>query len=466
MRRHMPCPNFRKAVLAPVTLIALALLAVPATLLAASPVDAFVKSGTQPAEQAAPQLLRFPSGAQRELMFDKGIERIAIADETVATVTISRKTSARSGPGTTAAARLILTGKKPGQSTLMVWERGGTAATTYVIEVQRPMPVIEGSVPDMPAYRQAREESLAAYGDKAAPIDRSQVEVRSHTVQVEVKVVEFNKSVLKQIGLNLFSTRANSSGFSFGVFSPSSLRNSSFASDGTISNEFTNPLAQAFSLLFNSGRAGVGMNVGFLQGNGMARVLAEPTLVALSGQSASFLSGGELPIPVPQGLGTTSIEYKSFGIGLTVTPTVLSNDRIVLKVAPEASDLDYSNALSLNGIAVPAISTRRADTTVELGDGESFVIGGLVSRTTSSNVDKVPLLGDLPVIGSFFRNNRYTMNEKELVIIATPHLVKPIARGTDLSAQLPGGTEQRDGPVWRSIFLGAASGDALPGFSR
>ena len=426
-------------------LLALASLMAPAGGFAAAPAAA---PDTAPVtDKPTSQLLRFAAGSQRELMFEKGVERIAVADETVAAVTVSRRTSGKSAAGAPVAAHLILTGKKPGRSTLMVWERGSAAATTYVIEVQRPMPVVEGGVADMPAYRKAREEALAAYDDKAALVDRAQVEVRSHTVQVEVKVVEFNKSVLKQIGLNLFSTRANSSGFSFGVFSPSSLRNATFAGDGTLSGDYNNPLAQAFSLLFNFGRAGVGMNVGLLQGNGMARVLAEPTLVALSGQSASFLSGGELPIPVPQGLGTTSIEYKAFGIGLTVTPTVLSNDRIVLKVAPEASDLDYANALSLNGIAVPAISTRRADTTVELGDGESFVIGGLVSRTTSSNVDKVPLLGDLPVIGSFFRNNRYTMNEKELVIIATPHLVKPIARGTDLSSQLPGGAEQRDGPV-------------------
>ena len=137
----------------------------------------------------------------------------------------------------------------------------------------------------------------------------------------------------------------------------------------------------------------------------------------------------------------------------------------MLKVAPEASDLDYANALSLNGVAVPAISTRRADTTVELGDGESFVIGGLVSRSTTSSVDKVPLLGDLPVIGAFFKNSSFASTERELVIVATPHLVRPIARGTDLSSRLPGAAEQRDGPVWRSIFLGGASGDALPGFS-
>jgi pilus assembly protein CpaC len=286
-------------------------------------------------------------------------------------------------------------------------------------------------------------------------------------VQVEVKIVEFNRSVLKQAGLNIFSTRANSNGFSFGVFTPSALRSTTFGSDGSISSEANNPLAQAFSLLFNFGKAGLGLNVGFLEGNGMARVLAEPTLVALSGQSASFLAGGELPVPAPQGLGTTSIEYKPFGIGLTLTPTVLSNDRIVLKVAPEASDLDYTNSLSIGGVAVPAISTRRADTTVELGDGESFIIGGLVSRTTTSNADKVPLLGDIPVLGTFFKQNKYQMSEKELVILVTPHLVKPIARGTDLAPYLPGGAaEQRDGPVWRSHLLGPASGTTVPGFSR
>ncbi|MFP5473666.1 MAG: type II and III secretion system protein family protein, partial [Gammaproteobacteria bacterium] len=303
--------------------------------------------------------------------------------------------------------------------------------------------------------------------EKAALTDRSSVQVRSHTVQVDVKVVEFNRSVLKQAGLNIFSTRANSHGFSFGVFTPTSLRSTTYNTDGSLTTDANNPLSQAFNLLFNFGRAGIGVNMGFLEGNGLARVLAEPTLVALSGQSASFLSGGELPIPVPQGLGTTSIEYKPFGIGLTLTPTVLGDDRIALKVAPEASDLDYANALSLNGVPVPAITTRRADTTVELGDGESFIIGGLVSRSTSSNADKVPLLGDLPVLGTFFKQNRYQMSEKELVIVVTPHLVRPIARGTDLSPYLPGANEQRDGPVWRSIFTGNVPGStSLPGFSR
>lgn len=401
------------------------------------------------------------AGTQQELVVDKGIDRMAIADEAVAGVTITRKNA--SSP----AARLIVTGKAAGRTTLMVWEKGAAAATTYAVEVRRKGGTLGGVMDSMTTHQVARDTALASIADPKDLIDRSVVNVRSNTVQVDVKVVEFNRSVLKQAGLNLFSTRANSNGFSFGVFSPSSLSSATFASNGAINTEMNNPLAQAFSLLFNFSKAGLGLNVGFLEGNGMARVLAEPTLVALSGQSASFLAGGELPVPAPQGLGTTSIEYKPFGIGLTLTPTVLSNERIVLKVAPEASDLDYTNSLSIGGVAVPAITTRRADTTVELGDGESFIIGGLVSRTTTSNVDKVPLLGDIPVLGSFFRQNKYQMSEKELVILVTPHLVKPIARGTDLAPYLPGASsEQRDGPVWRQNFLGAAGGTAVPGFSR
>ncbi|WP_413762343.1 type II and III secretion system protein family protein [Variovorax sp. Varisp41] len=441
------------------TLVALCLMA-PGAWPLASAADSPPAAPPKAAAQMASTQVRLEAGTQRELLITKGIDRMAIADETVAGVTLTRQTP------NSPAARLIVTGKAAGRTTLMVWEKGSAAATVYTLEVRRRGGVLAGSFDSMTAHQDARDAAMASGGDKAVLSDRSAVNVRSNTVQVEVKVVEFNRSVLKQAGLNIFSTRANSHGFSFGVFSPASLKSVTFPTTGGLSAEYNSPLAEAFNLLFAFNKAGIGLDVGFLEGNGMARVLAEPTLVALSGQSASFLAGGELPVPVPQGLGTTSIEYKPFGIGLTLTPTVLSNERIVLKVAPEASDLDYTNALSISGVAVPAITTRRADTTVELGDGESFVIGGLVSRTTTSNADKVPLLGDIPVLGTFFKQNKYQMNEKELVILVTPHLVKPIARDTDLTPYLPGGAEQRDGPVWRAHLLGPASGTTVPGFSR
>ena len=173
-----------------------------------------------------------------------------------------------------------------------------------------------------------------------------------------------------------------------------------------------------------------------------------------------------MPVPVPAGNGTVAIQYKPYGIGLTVSPTVLSNERIVLKVAPEASELDYANVLTLNGASVPSISTRRADTTVELGDGESFVIGGLVSRTTASSTNKVPLLGDLPILGVLFKQQEYSQKEKEIAIVVTPRLVKPLARDVNVEPLLPGRTEQRDPSVWGPWMAGGLSGSVAPGFSR
>ena len=183
------------------------------------------------------------AGTQQELLIDRGIERMAIADEAVAAVTVTRKTP--SSP----AARLIITGKTAGRTTLMVWEKGSAAATTYAIEVQRRSSTLAGTMDSVTTHQQARDTAMASSGDKVELIDRSIVNVRSNTVQVEVKVVEFNRSVLKQAGLNIFSTRANSNGFSFGSFTPSSLKTATFASDGSISGEYSNPLAQAFSLL-------------------------------------------------------------------------------------------------------------------------------------------------------------------------------------------------------------------------
>ncbi|WP_439587407.1 type II and III secretion system protein family protein [Hydrogenophaga sp.] len=420
-------------------------------------------TGAAAASDRSATPLALVAGTQHELVIDKGVERIAIANEQVASVMVMRKTRSASGAP---AARLIITAKAPGSTSLLVWERGSENATTYSIDVQRGSAVLQGSFPSVTEHQQARETALAARPEKASLADRSTLDVKSQSVQVEVKIVEFNKRVLKQAGLNIFSTAPNKHGFSFGVFAPSSLNSTTFEANGVIKGEATSPLAQAFGLLLNFGKANIGLNLGLLEGNGLARVLAEPTLVALSGQSANFLAGGEIPVPIAQGLGTTSIEYKPFGIGLTVSPTVLSNQRIVLKVAPEASDLDYTNAVTLSGVAVPALTTRRADTTVELGDGESFVIGGLVSRTTTSSVDKVPMLGDLPVLGAMFKRQDFLQNERELVIVVTPHLVKPLAQGTQVDAALPGASEQRDPAFWRGFLVGGGADDALPGFSR
>lgn len=431
-------------------------------------------STAQPVSQEIPQekSLSLQVGAQREILIEQGLERMAIGDPGVADASILRSARGKAG------ARILVLGKAAGQTSLLVWPRGGSAPQRYTIQVSgtaaTPLSgkgrvetygktvVIEGRLPDADSHRQLTAVAGDASG-KPVVVDRSVVDVRSNTVQVDVKIVEFSKSVLKEAGFNFFTNRG---GFGFGIFRPGGVQSISGGGNAApIGFGGVTPLTQAFNLIFSSSNSGIVTNLGILEGNGLARVLAEPTLVALSGQSASFLAGGEIPVPVPQSLGTISIQYKPFGIGLSLTPTILATDRIALKVAPEASDLDFTNAVTINGIAVPAITTRRVDTMVELGDGESFVIGGLVSRTTLSNVDKVPMLGDLPIVGTFFKRQSYKQNEKELVIVVTPHLVKPIAKGTDLQPMLPGRAEQRDAAVWRSFLAGGASKDSLPGFS-
>jgi len=420
--------------------------AAPLLLLPASPAHAEAPANT----------VLLELNEQRPWNLPSGVERIAIADPSVADIT-------RVGHNNEA----LLVGRSAGSTTLLLWLRNQSTPTRVRVEVRNAIQggllggggsqvtiqggqaLLSGSSGSLLEHEASRKAAASAIGAQGAINDASTI-ASAGVVQVEVKIVEFNKTVLRQVGISFQNTNG---GFTYGITSP------------TGSSSTGGALSSAFKLLAQSGPGKWLANVDLLQANGMARVLAEPTLVALSGQSASFLAGGELPILEPQGLGTTTVTFKPFGIGLTVTPTVLADDRIALKVAPEASDLDYSRGIALDGTQIPAISTRRADTTIELGDGESFVIGGLVSSQLSSNVNKIPLLGDIPVLGSFFRNLSYKREDKELVIVVTPRLVRPLARGTDIP--LPGQREaQPPLPVWGSWLLQPASPDQLPGFSR
>lgn len=432
---------------------------------------------------AAGHTIELPVGGQRQLAWGRALARVAVGDPAVADVLVLK------GSG-----GVLLLGKAPGTTNVMLWERGHADARTYTVSVA---PAAAGALlgPDTPKVRvlgdtgvisgsaadaYAHERAVAVAGAAAAPamaggdakggrgprgeavVDTSTIAVPG-IVQVDVKVVEFSKQVLKEAGFNLFR---DNNGFAFGTFAPSALQSVSGPFNGAMTYTQGVPISSAFNLVFHSISRGLFADLSLLEGNNLARVLAQPTLVALSGQSASFLAGGEIPVPVPQALGATSIVFKPYGVGLTLTPTVLSRDRIALKVAPEASQLDFTHAVTVNGISVPAITTRRADTTVELGDGESFVIGGLIDRETQSNVSKVPVLGDLPIIGTFFKSLNYQRLDKELVIIVTPHLVSPIAKGARAPTTPGEQSEQRDGPVWRSFVGGLLSDDAAPGFSR
>ena len=450
-------------------------------------------------QSAAASALVMAAGEQRQIGAGRALVRVAVGNPDVADVLVIREGDGRGG--------VLIVGKSPGTTSLMLWERGRAAPQTVALTVKpaAAAALADGAAPHVDTYDGAvvlsgrtptlethqrgvdlatlaanerahskaprgaersatasKRDGVHASDEAGAIVDESTIATRS-VVQVDVRVVEFSRTVLKAAGLNLFK---QNNGFSFGSFGPSGLNTVTGGGTGAFQAVGNVPIASAFNLVLNSAGRGLFADLSLMESNNLARVLAEPTLVALSGQSANFLAGGEIPVPVPEALGTTSIQYKPYGVGLTLTPTVLSAQRIALKIAPEASQLDFQNAVTINGVSVPAITTRRADTTVELGDGESFVIGGLIDRETLSNVSKVPLLGDLPIIGAFFKQLNYQQNDKELIIIVTPHLVSPLAKNARLPATPGEQSEQRSGPVWRSYLGGALSSDAGPGFSR
>ncbi|RXV73670.1 type II and III secretion system protein family protein [Burkholderia stabilis] len=409
-------------------------------------------------------------GAQRQIATGHALQRVAVGDPSVADVLVVK--GGRGG--------VLLVAKNAGATNVMIWERGRDEPTVYNVNVTSgaARALLDGASPSVNTYggttviggasgtldghQRAVHAAKSVSGKDGTTIDASTISGKN-VVQVDVRVVEFSRTVLKQAGLNFFK---QSNGFSFGAFAPTGLTSITGTPGGSLTYNTNVPISSAFNLVVNSMSRGLFADLSILEANNLARVLAQPTLVALSGQSANFLAGGEIPVPVPQSLGTISIEWKPYGVGLTVTPTVLNPRRIALKVAPESSQLDFVHSITINGVQVPALTTRRADTTVELGDGESFVIGGLIDRETTSNVNKVPFLGDLPIIGAFFKNLSYQQADKELVIIVTPHLVAPIAQGAPLPATPGELSEQRDGPVWRSYLGGMASPDAGPGFSK
>lgn len=466
MTRSLTPIAHRTAVLAGgAVLCSLALPALPQPAPQAQPATL---AATDAADAADPAALQLHMGRQQVLRPAMALSRLAVGDPNVVDVKVLRA----AGASGAAPAELLLTPKAPGSTTLTAWPSQGGRPRSWQVAVGAPRLLLEKRLASVPEHARAVAELRLNAPDKAAAlIDRAQIAAKSNTVQVDVQVVEFKKTALKRAGINLVSGGANEHGFSFGMYTPGS--STSSGGTGGSNGGGSTALSSAMNLVLGFGKAfngnGLSAQLGFLEGNGLARVLAKPTLVAHTGQSASFLAGGEIPIPVPSSSSNNiSIRYKEFGVKLQLTPTILSDERIALKVAPEASDLDYTAGVTIAGISVPAVVTRRADTMVELADGESFVIGGLVSRATSSSVNKVPLLGDLPIIGPFFKNLNYSQDEKELVIIVTPHLVQPLPANTDLEAMLPGGRSERPdaGGVWGPFIAGGlATQTALPGFS-
>jgi pilus assembly protein CpaC len=320
--------------------------------------------------------------------------------------------------------------------------------------------VLRGRAPNLATAEQA--EALAAgYGKRVANC----LEVAGgQQVQLQVRVAEISKSATRALGVNFgFTDGVTSFGSNVGQIAPLGFR--SLGDSGGVDLGIPLSAGSAISL-FGKGEIGnttFAYFISALRDNNLLRVLAEPNLVAISGQEASFLAGGEFPIPVPQSSSgdssTITIEYREFGVKLSFVPIVLGDGKIRLKVAPEVSDLDFTTAVRFEGFVVPGLSQRKVSTTVELNDGQTLAIAGLLNQTVTADRSVTPLLGDLPILGSLFRSVRYQRKETELVIFVTPRVV---------SAMNPNEVPPLPGEVWRhptdvEVYLGADMGGPVRG---
>ncbi len=283
-------------------------------------------------------------------------------------------------------------------------------------------------------------------------------------VNLRVKIAEVNRSTLKQIGVNLL-TRDTTGGFQFGIGqgNPGSFGSPGSGNTPAVPRSFNvSPLGTTLSAAGKLFGLDLLSSLDLAESDGLVTTLAEPNLTALSGETASFLAGGEFPIPISQSLGSISIEYKQYGVGLAFTPIVLADGRISMRVRPEVSELSNEGSVRLNDFVVPALTTRRAETTVELGSGQSFMIAGLLRNAATNDISKAPFLGDLPILGALFRSTRFRRSETELVIIVTPYLVRPVSG--QLAAPTDGLRMPSDGDrVWEGqTFRGQGAARVAP----
>jgi len=271
--------------------------------------------------------------------------------------------------------------------------------------------VIDGRVTSASAAEEIRRIAVDYAGAPDKVIVRLGVDAPNQ-VNLRVRVAEVARDVDKQLGFN-WSLLGTAAGISIGL---------------ATSNPFAANVAQnTLNLGKKIGSFDLNAIVDALENEGLISILAEPNLTAMSGETASFLAGGEFPILVPDSDGRVTIEFKKFGISLAFTPTLVGDGRINLHVRPEVSQLSNTNAVTLNGFEVPSLTTRRADTTVELGSGQSFAIAGLIQNNVTHSISKFPGLGDVPVLGPLFRSDRFQREETELVILVTPYTVKPVS---------------------------------------
>lgn len=328
---------------------------------------------------------------------------------------------------------IYIQGKKPGVTNIIIWQENELVAI-YDIEVSYDVSALKQKMNQLLPDEEdlmimSTNDSITLLGkiSNSSNLNQALVLAKSfapegkvnnlvqvggtHQIMLEVKMAEMSRTVGKKMGLDVLWENAGDL----------ALVNVSGLTDGSgLISTAVNTLFR-----FGSGSSTWSAFINALQEDGFAKVLAEPNLISLSGQTASFLAGGKFPVPVPSQDGI-SISYMEYGVGLSFTPTVLSEDRINIQVSSSVSELDFSTAVQFAGYVAPGITTRNAATTIELSDGQSFAIAGLLSENIRENVKKFPFLGDIPILGTLFKSTSFQKNETELLIIVTPRFVRPL----------------------------------------
>ena len=411
--------------------------AITALALSLGTVAAAAPAAAQPVAARPSETLNLSQGTGTLVRLSAPMSDVFVANDQIADVQVRSST------------QLYVFGKTSGETTIYATTKGGRVAYAATVRVGSNTgslgEMMRLAMPDAAIQVTPMNNLVLLTGTVASPADVEEAQklvqayvgpttqvvsrLRSATplqVALRVKIAEVNRSLLKEVGFNLLGQSGN--GFSIaqgdGIFVPP-------AGEAAVPGTYGQVLRGATGTTIGLAKNLLGLNLisrlQLAETDGLVTTLAEPTLTALSGETASFLAGGEFPVPISQSLGSVTIEYKQFGVGLAFTPIVLADGRISMRVRPEVSELSSEGSIRLNGFNVPALTTRRAETTVELGSGQSFMIAGLLRNTNTNNIDKAPFLGDIPIIGALFRSTSFRRQETELVIIVTPYLVRPVS---------------------------------------
>jgi len=344
---------------------------------------------------------------------------------------------------------IYIFGKTQGETTFYALDKDDATLYSTTVQVTRNLTSLRAAyhqlLPGVPIETTTVGQLIILQGNVGSPAEAATAEhlarsvlatdqvmnslnvIQPTQVNLRVRIAEVSRSVIKQLGVSWEGFQSGSN-LGFGI-----------ATGRDVANIIKDPITELPIKVFERATEGHALFGDILTGSmdlnyaidaldqeGFITVLAEPNLTALTGQEAHFLAGGEFPIPVPSrdGLG---IQYREFGVKLDFTPTVLNSGRISMHVKPEVSDLSSAGAIRIEGISIPSISTRRAETTVELGSGQSFAIAGLIEKSVIQDGDKYPFLGDIPILGALFKSEKFRREETELLIVVTPYLVRPVS---------------------------------------